>query len=400
MPVFMLVKPQLRCYNKNALQGGIGMKTDIADVVIVGAGAIGCAIAYFLSKEGVKVVVVEKDSLGSHASGFAPGSLNPTRLSPEAMSLLLPLSWESFQMHGVLSQELKEEAGIDYHFCPSPRIILAFTQSEATELRSMVDSQQRQGFKVYWLDRGDVLSLESRVSPEVIGAVCSEDGAELDSYQYVLALAQAAEKYGAEIRHGDVIGLKRNGTKVTAVQLASGDIDCERVILAMGPWAGLASSWLGFTIPVTPQRGQVLRMQVAGSPFPYTLYWANHYITQTRHDGLIYTGTTHEDVGFDDQPTETGKDSIINGLLTMMPSLVEAELVLQTACLRPLPADGLPLLGEVPGWGGVYLATGHWTKGILLSPITARIITDLMVRGRASISIEPFAPTRFTGKES
>ncbi|MBA7473856.1 D-amino acid dehydrogenase [subsurface metagenome] len=141
-------------------------------------------------------------------------------------------------------------------------------------------------------------------------------------------------------------------------------------------------------------------MQVSGSPFPYTLYWANHYITQTRHDGLIYTGTTHEDVGFDDQPTETGRDSIINGLLAMMPSLVEAELVLQTACLRPLPADGLPLLGEVPGWGGVYLATGHWTKGILLSPVTARIITDLMVRGNTSIPLEPFAPDRFTSRES
>lgn len=385
---------------RNTLQGGIGTKTEIADVVIVGAGAIGCAMAYSLSKEGMRVVVVEKDSLGSHASGFAPGSLNPTRLSPETMAPLLPLSWESFQIHKALSQELKDETGIDYHFCPSARIMLAFTEAEAAEFRSLVDSQQRQGFKVHWLDRNAVLSLESRVSPEVIGAICSEDGAELDSYQYVLTLAQAAEKYGAEIRHGEVTGLKRSGVKVTAVHLSSGDIACERVILAMGPWAGLASSWLGITIPVAPQKGQVLRMQVSGPPFPYTLYWANHYITQTRHDGLIYTGTTHEDVGFDDQPTEEGRDSIINGLLTMMPSLVKAELVLQTACLRPYPADGLPILGEVPGWSGVYLATGHWTKGILLSPISARIITDLIVRGGTSIPMAPFAPARLTSRES
>ena len=113
---------------RNALQGGISTKTDIADVVIVGAGAIGCAMAYSLSKEGMRVVVVEKDSLGSHASGFAPGSLNPTRLSPEAMALLQPLSWESFQIHKVLSQELKDETGIDYHFCPTARIILGLTE--------------------------------------------------------------------------------------------------------------------------------------------------------------------------------------------------------------------------------------------------------------------------------
>ena len=343
---------------------------------------------------------MEKDSLGSHASGFAPGSLNPTKLAPETMALLLPLAWESFQIHEELSQELKEETGIDYHFCPSARLTLAFTEAEADELRPLVDSQQKQGFKVCWLDKDAVHNLESRVSSEVRGAVRNEDGAELESYQYVLALAQAAEKYGAEIRHGEVTGLKRNGTKVTAIQLSSGDIACERTILAMGPWTGLASSWLNFSVPVRPQRGQVLRIRASGPSFPCTLYWANHYTTQTRHDGLIHTGTTHEDVGFDDQPTEEGRDSIISGLLTMIPSLVEAELVLQTACLRPLSADGLPIIGEVPGWSGVYLATGHWTKGILLSPITARIMTDLIVKGHTSISMEPFAPARFTRRES
>jgi len=122
-------------------RGRVDTKTDIADVVIVGAGVIGCAIAYFLSKEGVKVIVVEQDSIGSHASGFAPGSLNPMRLPPETIDLMLPLTCKSFQIHKVLSQELKEETGIDYHFRQSARITLAFTETETEELRSMVDSQ-------------------------------------------------------------------------------------------------------------------------------------------------------------------------------------------------------------------------------------------------------------------
>jgi glycine oxidase len=291
---------------------------------------------------------------------------------------------------------LKAETGIDYHFCPAPRINLAFTEAEVDELRPQADSQQKQGFKVGWLDRDSVLRMENRVSPEIIGAVYREDGAEIESYQYVLALAQAAEKYGAEIRHGKVAGLKRNGTRVTAIELPSGDIACERVILAMGPWTGLASSWLNFPVPVRPQRGQVLRIRASGPPLSYTLSWASHYVTQTRHDGLIYTGTTHEDVGFDDQPTEAGRDSIMTTLLTMVPSLVEAELVLQTACLRPLSVDELPIIGAVPGWSGVYLATGHWTKGILLSPITARIMTDLIMKGDTNIPIEALTPIRFT----
>lgn len=376
------------------------METDRADVTIIGAGVIGCAIAYFLSKEGVKVIVVEQDSIGSHASGFAPGILNPLGLAPESADIMLPLTWKSFQIHKVLSQELEEETGIDCYFRQSGRITLAFTQAEADEIKCWVDSQRQQGFKVCWLDSDDVHAMESRVSPEIIGAAYSEDAGDLDSYRYVLALAQAAEKYGAEIRYGRFTGLKRKGEKVTAIQLTSGDIACERTILAMGPWTGLAASLLGFQIPLRPQKGQTLRIRASGRPFPYMLNWDTHYNTGTKHDGLIYAGATHEDVGFNEEPTEEGRDRLISNLVTIVPSLAKAELVLQTACLRPFSADGLPIIGEIPGWSGVYLATGHWKKGILLSTVTARIMTDLIVKGFTPIPIEPFAPARFTGRES
>jgi len=371
------------------------MDTKTTEIAVIGAGVIGCAIAYFLSKQGVKVVLVEQDSIGSHASGFAPGILNPLALEPELMDIMLPLTLKSFQIHKVLFQELQEETGIDYHFRQAGCLTLAFTEVEAHEIKFLADSQRQQGFRVRWLNKGDVYAMESRVSPMIIGAAYNEDTAELDSYQYVLALAQAAEKYGAEICYRKFTGLKRRGTKVTAVQLSSGDIACERAILAMGPWAGSASSLLGFQIPIRPQKGQTLRVRAPGSPFTHTLNWATHYNTATKHDGLIYTGATHEDVGFDEKPTEEGRDRLINGLVTMVPSLAEAELVLQTACLRPLCVDRLPIIGEIHGWSNVYLATGHWKKGILLSPITAHIMTDLIVKGFTSIPIEPFAPSRF-----
>lgn len=383
-------------HNKRLGAVSVDMETDRADVTIIGAGAIGTAIAYFLSKEKVKVIVVEQDSIGSHASGFAPGILYPLGLAPETVDIMLPLTWKSFQMHKTLSQELREEAGIDYHFQQLPRLTLAYTQAEADEVKLQVDSQRQQGFKTYWLDSDDVRTVESRVSPEIIGAAYSDDAGELDSYRFVLALAQAAERCGAEIRYGQFTGLKRKGTKVTAIKLSSGDIACERVILAMGPWTGLASSLLGFPIPVRPQKGQVLRVRASGPPFTSILNWTTNYITGTKHDGLIYIGATHEDAGFDEEPTEEGKDTLISNLITMVPSLAEAELVLQTACLRPLPADELPIIGEIPGWTGVYLATGHWKKGILLSLVTARIISDLIEKGFTSIPIEPFNPARFT----
>jgi glycine oxidase len=238
------------------------MKTEKADVVVVGAGVIGGAAAYFLSKAGLKVVVVEQDSIGAHASGFAPGILNPLGESPEYMETRLPLSVKSFQMHKELAEQLPAEAGIDYHFHQSAMLMLAFTQAEVKELRERVDRLQRQEFNIRWLGSEAVHLIESRVSDEIEGAAYLEDVAEIDSYGYALALAQAAEKYGAEIRYGQFTGLKSRGSRVTAVQLASGEIACDFAVLAMGPWTGTASSSLGISIPVGPQKGETLRIAV------------------------------------------------------------------------------------------------------------------------------------------
>jgi glycine oxidase len=367
-----------------------------ADVIILGAGVIGCSIAYFLSKEGVKTVIVEPDSIGAHASGYAPGILNPQVATPEYFKTMLPLTTKSFELHKELVLPLLEETGIDYYFRQSALLTLAFSESEAQEIKNTVEVLQQQGLKINWLDCDAIHSIETRISPKVIGAAYSEDAGELDSYRFVLALAQAAEKYGAEIRNGRFTGLKRKGAKLTAVQLSSGDISCNHAVLAMGPWTGLPSSSLGFPIPIKPQKGQTLRVRASGPPFTNILAWGSNYSTTTRQDGLIYHGATHEDAGFNEEPSAEGRDKLIDSLTTLVPSMEEAELILQTACLRPLSADGLPIIGEVPGWNGVYLATGHWTKGILLSPVTGLIITELILKGATSMPIEPLSITRFS----
>ena len=371
------------------------MKTEKVDVVVVGAGAIGGSAAYFLSKAGLKVIVVERDSIGAHASGFAPGILNPLGESPEYMETRLPLSVKSYQMHKELAERLPTEAGIDYHFRQSDMLMLAFTQAEAKELKERVDRLRRQEFNIRWLDRGDVHLIESRVSDEIEGAAYLEDVAEVDSYGYVLALVQAAEKHGAEIRCGQFTGLKSKGSRVTAIQLASGEIACDYAVLAMGPWTGMASSSLGISVPVGPQKGETVRIKTPGPPFANLLAWNNNYNTTTRHDGLVYHGATHKDAGFNEEPTTEGRDELLNNLITMVPSLTEAEVVLQTACLRPLSADGLPIIGEVPGWSGVYIASGHWKKGIQLSPVTGSVIAELITKGNTSTQIELFGLSRF-----
>ncbi len=376
----------------------VSIKTD---VTIIGAGAIGCAVAYFLSKEGIKTIVVEKDSIGAHASGYAPGLLHPLGgVATEFMDAMLPMTTTSFQMHKELYQHLPEESGVDYHFRQSALFRLAFTVADAQGIKEEIKTLQQRGFEIRWLEGRTLHQEVYKMCPSVIGAAYYKDIAEVDSYRYVLALAQAAEKYGAEIRYSQFLGLKKKGVKSTTIQLSSGEIACEFVVLAMGPWTTLVSSSLGFPIPVKPEKGQTIRIRASGPPFTSMLAWSNYYCSTTRYDGLIYYGATHEDAGFNEQTTVEGRDTLINSLVYMIPSLAEAQVELQTACLRPLTDDKLPIIGEVPTWEGVYLVTGHWTKGILLSPVTARTIAELIIKGHTSFPIDAFSITRFNSLNS
>jgi glycine oxidase len=262
------------------------MKTTFADVVIVGAGSIGCAAAYFLSREGVKVAVVEKDSIGEHASGTATGILSPLVMDETKTESLLPLTFKSLEMHEALSMELKETTGIDCYFRKTSQFILACSKQEADDFKSLAKLNQDKGIRASWLNKQSVINIESRLSQESKGAVYCEDGANIESYRYVLALAQAAEKMGAEIHNGNVVELRKTGGKVTGVKTSSHEIISQSTVLAMGPWAGVASSWLGFPIPVGPERGQIVKLRASNPPLASTIFSGTHYVTYKAHEGL------------------------------------------------------------------------------------------------------------------
>ena len=216
----------------------------------------------------------------------------------------------------------------------------------------------------------------------------------MEPYLLVLALVRAAEGLGATIRHGRVTGLAREGDHVSGVVLERETVPCRTVVLAMGPWSGAASAWVDLPIEVRPLKGQILRLHAPGPPVECSVGWAGNYAT-TKPDGLLWTGTTEEEAGFDAEPTAEARDRIIASLLRMLPATTEARLAHQTACLRPLASDGNLLLGPVPGWEGVYMATGAGRKGILLGPAMARVIADLIVDGTPGLAIGAFDPGRF-----
>ena len=366
-----------------------------AEVVIVGGGVVGCATAYFLARKGVKATIIEKEAVGSCASGFAAGLLNPLN-GHGIPGPLEHLAQEGFQMHLHLADEIKAETGVDPQFRSLPTIWAVFNEAEAEEVLELFQLAQRlDGFPARWLDGQEVKSLEPRLSPRIIKAMCVEGTRQVESYQYTLALAEAAKKYGATIREGTVQGLRQSNGRVSGVMLEGEEVACEKVVLAMGPWTGQIESWLGIPVPIGPLKGQILRLELTGPPLEHVFYRSGGGYVSSKPDGLIWVGTTEERVGFDDRPTPEARESIMKGAVEIMPVLSEARLALQTACLRPVSEDGLPIIGEVPGWEGVYVATGAGRKGILLGPAMAQAISDLVATGHTNLPIEPFSPGRF-----
>jgi glycine oxidase len=189
----------------------------------------------------------------------------------------------------------------------------------------------------------------------------------------------AAELNGVELVQRRATGLISEGGRCTGVTLENGQIDAGVVVLAMGPWTGQASAWCGVNIPVTPLKGQILRLQSGNQALNLAVNY-NHSYVATKPDGLIWAGTTEEEAGFDENNTSEARDSIMADFLKMIPGMDDAELVTQTACLRPLSADGLPIVDKVTGWDNLYLATGAGRKGILWSTGMAHAVLDL-VRG-------------------
>lgn len=354
------------------------------DVIVVGAGIAGCLTAWLLAREGMKVTILEADSVGSHASGFAFGGLGPLE-GAGIPDHILDFSVWCFRRHETIYEELQEETGIDTQFHLRDRLNMAFTEEEADHQKQAIAWQsQLPGFKVEWLQPEDAVKAEPRTNPDCIGASYAQGTGAVEAYRYNLAVAQAAEKYGANIVQRRVTGLLGSGSKCRGVKLETGEMEAGAVVLAGGPWTGGMSDWCGVEIPVRPLKGQIIRLQLSENPMVASLNYAGSYAA-SKPDGLIWAGTTEEDVGFDEELTTAARDKVLGDLLKMAPSLAEAELVQQTACLRPLSADGMPIVDAIPGWENLYLITGGGRKGILWSTGMAHGLADLILKDRSEV---------------
>ena len=196
------------------------------------------------------------------------------------------------------------------------------------------------------------------------------------------------------MRSGTARGVRVSSGIVQAVILNDGELECDQVVLAAGPWSREAEPWLDISLPVDPLKGEILRLQMDGPRLPSDFHGAGASL-YPRQDGLVWCGTTEVNEGFNKEPTEAAKQTIWGAASELLPDLAGATLVKHTACLRPITPDYMPIVGRAPGWDNVFLATGAGKKGILLSPGMGKATADLITTGMTDVPLEHCGPERF-----
>ena len=375
---------------------------------MIGAGVVGCSVAYYLAREGVNVTLLERESIGSGASAHATGSLSllGAEFSPGSSFQIARASYSEFQQ---IVPELESDTGMDLLYQRRPSLRLALDDDEADLIRSLMVWQQPH-VEMRWIDAPEVHSIEPRLSPSIVGAVYEDESAQLDSYRLNLALARGAELKGANVIYREVTGLVTDGSygKISGVKTASEDIHCDAVVVAAGTWSRTFAPWLDFPVPVRPLKGERLLLNYPGEPLPVLISSPKRGHMISRMDGFTSVGSTGgRDYDrqnlfwgeeFDRRPTAAARLELMQRAIDVFPDLERAELVQQLAGSRPLSPDANPIIGPVPGREGVVLlATGHTTKGIHLGPITGRIIADYIRDGSTGVvsDMSQLLPDRF-----
>ncbi len=366
----------------------------MADVVIVGGGIIGCASAYYLSKAGASVTLLERDEVAGAASGAAAGILVPPSeaLPSGAFGDLCRAGVDAYPS---LVEALRDETGIDVQYLAPGILLPAGTERRAQVLRAVAGgSASGGGLNLEWVEGSPLRLLEPALAESVLGAAYSPQGHHVNPGLLTQALAQAAAGRGAVLKQGTaVVGFLRQGSRVAAVRTSDGDtIAADHVVLAAGPWTRRLARRLGVDVPTRPVRGQMLAYR---STAVRHIIWGEDGYLVPKPGGFLFAGATVEDVGFRPRTTHRGLVQVRRMATATAPALRYPEVASDWAGLRPGSPDGRPIIGRLPGKDNVLVATGHYRNGILLGPITGRLIAQLVTGGKTETPLEPFSPSRF-----
>lgn len=385
------------------------MKQNTPHIVIIGGGVIGTSIAYHLAKQEAQVTLIEAGDLASGSSGACDGLVFMQSKKP---GIHLKLAMESLKRF----EALKKELHFDIEFKQTGGLVIIETETEYQAMEKYVKEQQTIGLDVQLLDTTQTHEKEPLLSTSIIGSTFSPLDGQVNPINLTLGFAMAARKNHAKIMTGTkVLDILIKQNKVTGVATNRGNIRADLVVNAAGSMAGLISQMVGIHMPIKPRRGQIVVTHAGKSILKHCLISAKYIAAkydpalagksgqgismEQTDNGNLLLGSTREFSGYNKENTLSGIRGIIKQTASVLPALENFQVIRTFAGLRPFTPDGLPILGPVKSLDGFIIAAGHEGDGIALSPITGDLMSQLLLGKNPDISLDPFSPDRFSGRE-
>jgi glycine oxidase len=369
-----------------------------ADVIVIGGGLIGCSIALRLAQAKLRVMVLDRGEPGAEASRAAAGMIAPQGETPEP-DAFFSLCAASHALYPGFISEVEELSGQEVGFRREGSLLVAVKEKQVAELEKLYWTQTRAGLPLERLTPASLQHKMPGLSSKIRLALGVSEDYWVDNEKLTHAVIEATQRLGVTFHaHCAAEDLKVRENRVEAIHANSGrgggttPFSAGCFVLAAGCWSEAVAAQVGLALPMQPCRGQMMEFE-SPRELPYVIRGGSHYLVP-RAARRVVVGTTVEYAGFDKAVTAEGLQSILEGAMRFAPFLKDCVFRRAWAGLRPDTLDHRPVLGYSK-LQNLILATGHFRHGILLAPVTAQQISELVLAGSTSLSLEAYRPTRF-----
>jgi glycine oxidase len=362
------------------------------DVAVIGAGVIGEAITYELVSRGASVTLLDARGAGLGSTQAAAGMLVPYI---EGLGRpVLRIAARSLAMYDDFVDRLSRDSGLGIGYRRTGSLQVVTGDESAEKLQAAAANAKAAGVKVQLLDARETLEAEPQLTPEVTAGLLIPEHGFIVAGDLSGALSAAAIKHGARMRvpaHARRIATRDGHVEI---ELDNDRVSARQVILAAGSWSGQIEIVGVRQLPVRPVRGQLLHLAWGRSPLTRIVWGSRGYLVPSA-PGSLLVGATVEEAGFDERTTVAGVRDLLDAACDLVPHVWQATLLAARVGLRPATSDEMPIVGRSRKMPGLVYATGHFRNGILLAPLTARVVADLVLEDREDPLLADTSPQRF-----